>query len=119
MDTDNCVAPPIPFVYCFLLAKLATSHVLQGNKNKTYRGRGKRLSVSIVFLLNTSESCIALKPSPEDSIFNLYFGHFSVIDMAQNLRSWVQIQCDQIGEFIQVIDYKISYKIGLNIWQLF
>ena len=30
------------------LAKLATSHVLQGNTNKTYRGRGKRLSVSMV-----------------------------------------------------------------------
>ena len=30
-----------------LLAKLATSHVLQGNKIKTYRGRGKRLSLSI------------------------------------------------------------------------
>ena len=38
-----------PYTICllFLLAKLATSHVLQGNKNKTYRGRGKRLSVSI------------------------------------------------------------------------
>ena len=44
MDTDNRVAPPKPFV-----AKLATSHVLQGNKNKTYRGRGKRLSVSLLF----------------------------------------------------------------------
>ena len=30
-----------------LLATLATSHVLQSNKNKTYRGRGKPLSVSI------------------------------------------------------------------------
>ena len=29
------------------VAKLETSHVLQGNKNKTYRGRWDRLSVSI------------------------------------------------------------------------
>ena len=42
MDTDNRVAPPIPLVYWL------TSHVLQSNKNKTYRGRGKHLLVSIV-----------------------------------------------------------------------
>ena len=46
MDTDNRVAL---YTICllFLLAKLPTSHVLQGNKNPTYRGRGKGLSVSI------------------------------------------------------------------------
>ena len=42
MDTDNCVAPPMPFVYWFCLQNM------QSNKNKTYRGRGKRLSVSIL-----------------------------------------------------------------------
>ena len=46
MDTDNRVAP----LFTGFAAKLATSHVLQSNKNKTYRGRGKRLSVSIVNL---------------------------------------------------------------------
>ena len=48
MDTDNRVRGS-PYTICLLvlLAKLATSHVLQGNKNKTYRGRCKRLSVSI------------------------------------------------------------------------
>ena len=42
-----------PYTTCLLvlLEKLATSHVLQHNKNKTYRGRGKRLSVSIEVLL--------------------------------------------------------------------
>ena len=40
----------LPYTTCLLvlLAKLATSHVLQSNKNKTYRGRGKHLLVSIV-----------------------------------------------------------------------
>ena len=47
MDTDNCVAPPYTTCLLVLLAKLATSHVLQSNKNKTFRGRGKRLTVSI------------------------------------------------------------------------
>ena len=47
MDTAKHVAPPIPFVYWFWVAKVETSHaVLQSNKNKTYRGRWDRLSVS-------------------------------------------------------------------------
>ena len=38
-----------PYNICVLIwvAKLETSHVLQGNKNKTYRGCCDRLSVSI------------------------------------------------------------------------
>ena len=38
-----------PYNICLLtwVANLETSHVLQGNKNKTYRGRCDRLSVSI------------------------------------------------------------------------
>ena len=39
-----------PYNVCLLIwvAKLETSHVLQSNKNKSYRGRSDRLSVSIV-----------------------------------------------------------------------
>ena len=38
-----------PYNICLLicLAKLETSHVLQSNKSKSYRGRSDRLSVSI------------------------------------------------------------------------
>ena len=38
-----------PNTICLLIwvAKLETSHVLQSNKNKTYRGRSDRVSVSI------------------------------------------------------------------------
>ena len=38
-----------PYNVCLLIwvAKLETSHVLQSNKNKIYRGRSDRLSVSI------------------------------------------------------------------------
>ena len=40
----------VSYTKCLLIwvAKLETSHVLQGNKNKTYRGRYDRLSVSIL-----------------------------------------------------------------------
>ena len=39
-----------PYNICLLIwvAKLETSHVLQSNKNKSYRGRSDRLSVSII-----------------------------------------------------------------------
>ena len=49
-----------PYTICLLtwVAKLETSHVLQSNKNKTYRGRGDRLSVSIV---NQGNSCLSIK----------------------------------------------------------
>ena len=39
-----------PYNVCLLIwvAKLETSHVLQSNKNKTYRGHCAHLSVSII-----------------------------------------------------------------------
>ena len=37
-----------PICLLIWVAKLGTSHVLQSNKNKTYRGRWDRLSVSIM-----------------------------------------------------------------------
>ena len=42
-----------PYNVCLLIwvAKLETSHVLQSNKDKSYRGRSDRLSVSIDNLL--------------------------------------------------------------------
>ena len=42
-----------PYNVCLLIwvAKLETSHVLQSNKNKSYRGRSDRLSVSIQMAL--------------------------------------------------------------------
>ena len=42
MDTDKCEAP-----LHHLFSKLPSSQILQSNKNKTYRGRGKHSSVSI------------------------------------------------------------------------
>ena len=48
LKTDKVVGTPIPFV-CLLIwvAKHATSHMLQSNKNNNYRGRSDHLSVSI------------------------------------------------------------------------
>ena len=49
-----------PYTICLLIwvAKLETSHVLQSNKNKTYRGR---LSVSIEIFLTHFVYCMYLK----------------------------------------------------------
>ena len=47
MDTDECVAPPIPFVYSFCSQNLQCHIFCRSIKKKTYRGRGKRLSVSV------------------------------------------------------------------------
>ena len=45
-----------PYNICLLIwvAKLETSHVLQSNKNKSYRGRSDRLSVSIAVPMSCS-----------------------------------------------------------------
>ena len=53
MDTAKRVVGA-PYTVCLLswVAKLETSHVLQSNKNKTYRGRWERLSVSIPNWIN-------------------------------------------------------------------
>ena len=46
IETDTCCAP---HNVCLLIwiVKLETSHVLQGNKNKTFRGRCDRFPVYI------------------------------------------------------------------------
>ena len=45
MDTDKCVLPPIPFVYCFGLQNLRCHMSCRAMKNKRYRGRHTFISV--------------------------------------------------------------------------
>ena len=47
IETDKRVATPYYIYLLIWVAKLERSHVLQSNKNKSYRGRSDRLSVSI------------------------------------------------------------------------
>ena len=51
LKTDKVVGTPIPFV-CLLIwvAKHATSHMLQSNKNNNYRWHCNRLIISCAFL---------------------------------------------------------------------
>ena len=50
IETDKMCGAPYNICVLIWVAKLETSIVLQGNKNKTYRGRWDRLSVSILAL---------------------------------------------------------------------
>ena len=51
-----------PYTVCLLIwvAKPETSHVLQGNKNKTYRGHCDRLSVHILQSLRCEQTRLGI-----------------------------------------------------------
>ena len=70
-----------------VVAKLETSHVLQGNKNKNYRGRGKCLSVSIV-----KEMWVSLTTSHDTLKSGKFFTHKTVIIQSsvtkQLVKNW-------------------------------